>query len=101
LTAGLPLWRWQKVLFAFCSSSFILLLKGHNMLHIHIHINGKGHHEVDPPRYTEDLRQAIRTVAEAGDTGYITHRNAPHPSITHRFQLDSQARIRFTSTYTA
>jgi hypothetical protein len=99
LTAGLPLWRWQKALFGFCSSSFILLLKGHNMLHIHI--NGKGIHEVGAQRYTDDLRQAIRTVAEAGDTGYVTQRQPPHRSITHRFQLDSQARIRFTSTYTA
>jgi hypothetical protein len=48
-----------------------------------------------------NLRQAIRTVAEPGDSGYITQHKPPHPSITHRFQLDTQARIRFTSTYTA
>lgn len=65
---------------------------------LHIHINGKGAHATTD---TDDLRQAIRTIAEAGDSGYITQHKPPHPSVTHRFQLDSQARIRFTSTYTA
>jgi hypothetical protein len=95
LTAGLPLWRWQKALFSFCSF-FHSRLKGQDMLHIHI--NGKGN---QPPLYTENLRQAIRTLAEPGDTGYITQHQPPHPSITHRFQLDRLHRIRFTSIYTA
>jgi hypothetical protein len=47
---------------------------------LHIHINGKGN---QPTTYTADLRQAIRTVAEAGDTGYITQHRPPHRSITH------------------
>jgi hypothetical protein len=34
---------------------------------LHIHINGKGN-QPSPTTYTADLRQAIRTVAEAGDT---------------------------------
>jgi hypothetical protein len=60
------------------------------MLHIQIHINGKGN---QPTFYTEDLRQAIRTVAEPGDSGYITQHKPPHPSITHRFQLDTQCMV--------
>jgi hypothetical protein len=47
---------------------------------LHIHINGKGN---QPTTYTKDLRQAIRTVAEPGDSGYITQHQPPHPSITH------------------
>jgi hypothetical protein len=96
----------KGVVWFFFFFPFFSLPKGQDMLHIHVHINGKGAYEVSAqrhqsPLYTEDLRQVIRTLAEPGDSGYITQHKPPHPSITHRFQLDTQARIRFTSTYTA
>jgi hypothetical protein len=64
-----------------------------------IHINHKGS---QPVTYTSaDVRQTIRRLAEPGDTGYVTERPSQGRSITRRFQLDSQGRVRFTSEYTA